>query len=404
MQTGPEARGIARYRMLFEHPHVPALLGWGIVARLPLGMTALTLILVVRAGGAGYGEAGLVAAAYSLAVAVGAPYAGRRVDRRGAAPVLRLRLVAFPALLCLVALGGELDAPVVLVSLAAAAAGLALPPVSSALRSIWPRVLGDDAVRTAYALEAALQEVIFVGGPLLVAVLAVVSPLLAVLGAAAATLVGTLMFVRLPPVRAAGPAEEHHGSRLGALSSPGVRTIALLALFLGLAFGSVEIAAPAFAELEGNRALAGLALAGFAAGSLAGGLAAGLRPSSDDRRRLLVGAAVLVAALVLPLLAGSLATLTALFFVAGVPIAPIVGSAYGLIGRVAAPGSVAEAFAWFGTAVSTGFAGGSVAGGWLVDQHGWRSSVLLGVGFAGAGAAFLAARRATLAGTARPVR
>lgn len=398
MHVGEEVRGVARYRELVDLPFVAALLGWGLVARIPLGMTTLALILLVRSSGAGYGEAGLVAAAYAIAVGVGAPYAGRQVDRRGAAPVLRRRLVVFPALLLLVAVLGALGAPSVLLAVSAAAAGLSLPPVSSALRSIWPAVLGLDRARTAYALEAALQELIFVVGPLLVAVLAAISPVAAVLGAAVAATVGTFAFVHLPPVREAGPSEHRHGSRLGALSSPGVRTIGVLALFLGLGFGAVEIAVPAFAEAKGNRALAGVALAGFAAGSLIGGLVAGLRPSRDERRRMLAAASVLAGALALPLLAGSLPTLTVLLVAAGLPIAPLVAAAYGLIGRVAALGSVAEAFAWFGTAVSTGFAGGTVLGGWLVDREGWRSSVVLGVCLAAAGAALALACRKTLDG------
>ncbi len=399
MRVSEEARGVARYRDLVAGPFVGALLGWGLLARMPLGMTTLALILLVRSTGAGYGEAGLVAAAYAIAVGVGAPYAGRQVDRRGAAPVLRRRLLVFPSLLLLVALLGALGVPSPLLAVSAAAAGLSLPPVSSALRSIWPSVLGVDRARTAYALEAALQELIFVGGPLLVALLAAVSPVAAVVGAAVAAGVGTLAFARVPPVREAGPSEHRHGSRLGALSSPGVRTIAVLAVFLGLGFGAVEIAVPAFAELEGSRALAGVALAGFAGGSLMGGLVAGLRPSSDERRRMLAGASVLAGALALPLLASSLPMLTVLLVVAGLPIAPLVAAAYGLIGRVAAPGSVAEAFAWFGTAVSSGFAGGSVLGGWLVDREGWRASVLLGVCLAGAGALLAVARRSTLEGT-----
>jgi predicted MFS family arabinose efflux permease len=273
-----------------------------------------------------------------------------------------------------------------------------MPPVSSALRSIWPRVLGEDDARTAYALEAALQEAIFVGGPLVVAVLAALWAPAGVLGAAVFAAIGTLAFVRLEPVRAAGAAEHRHGSPLGALSSPGVRTITLLALFLGLAFASVEIAVPAFAEAHGGRALAGVALAGFAAGSLVGGLAAGLRPSSDEPRRMLLGASVLACALALPLLSTSLAAMTVLLFVTGLPIAPTIAAAYGIIGRVAALGSVAEAFSWFGTAVSTGFAGGAIAGGRLIDDHGWRASVALAVGFAALGVLLAALRGGTLTG------
>jgi MFS family permease len=390
-------RGIARYRALFANPYAASLLAWSIVARLPNGMAALALVLLVRETGAGYGEAGLVAAAYSIAVAVGAPYGGRQVDRRGAARVLWVRMILYSTLFGLVALLGAVQAPIGVIALVAAAAGLTLAPVSSVLRSIWPAVAGVDGAKTAYALDAALQEVIFVGGPLIVALLATIDPVAAVAGAAVLAAVGTLAFVRLPPVRRAGPAEEQHRSRLGALSAVGVRTIALLSLFLGLGFGAVEIAVPAFAEAEGNRAFAGIALAGFSAGSLVGGLVAGLRPSSDERRRIILGTYVLACLMLLPLAAQSVATMTVLLFLAGLPIAPVVAGLYGQIGRVAAAGSVAEAFSWFGTSVSVGIAGGSVAGGWLIDTRGWEAAVLLGVLFLGIGAVVTTLRRPTLA-------
>ena len=397
MSEVPEARGVARYRELFGNQYAASLLAWSIVARLPMGMAALALVLLVRGTGAGYGTAGLVAAAYAIAVAIGAPYGGRQVDRRGARLVLRRRLVLFPTLFGLVAVLGETGAPIAAIAVAAAAAGLTVAPVSSVMRSIWPTVAGADGARTAYALDAALQEVIFVGGPLLVAVLAVIDPVAAVAGAAVLAAVGTYAFSRLPPVREAGPAEHRHSARFGALSAVGVRTIALLSLWLGLGFGAVEIAAPAFAEAQGNRALAGVALAGFSAGSLVGGLIAGLRPSSDERRRIIFGTVVLTLLMALPLAARSVGSMALLLFFAGLPIAPVVAAMYGQIGRVAATGSVAEAFSWFGTAVSIGIAGGSVAGGWLIDSHGWRAAVLLGIACLGVGALLTALRHSTLA-------
>ena len=52
-------------------------------------------------------------------------------------------------------------------------------------------------------------------------------------------------------------------------------------------------------------------------------------------------------------------TLYLLSFVAGLPIAPTIGALYALIDRSARKGTAAEAFAWFGTAVSVGIATGS---------------------------------------------
>jgi len=392
-----EVRGLARYRELFANDHAVALFAWSIVARLPLGMAALALVLLVRDSGGDYAEAGLVAAAYGVAIAIGAPYAGRQVDRRGPRRVLFRRMIVYPALFGLVAVLGELDAPIPVIAAAAAASGLTIAPVSSALRSIWPEVAGSDGASTAYSLDAALQEMIWVGGPLIVAVLAAIDPVAAVAGVAVIAGVGTLGFSRIPPVREAGPAEVRHSSKLGALSSVGVRTIALLAIWLGLGFGSLEIAVPAFADTEGNRALAGIGLAGFAAGSLVGGLLAGLRPPRDERRRIVVGSFVLAALMLFPLAATSIATMTLLLFFAGLPIAPVVAAVYGQVGRVAAEGSVAEAFSWFGTAISIGIATGSVVGGVLIDAGSWRWSALLGVGCVAVGAVVTALRVRTLA-------
>ena len=392
-----ETRGLARYRELFANDHAAALFVWSIVARLPLGMAALALVLLVRNAGGDYAEAGLVAAAYGLAVAVGAPYGGRQVDRRGPRVVLFRRMIIYPTLFGLVAVLGEVDAPMPAIAVVAAASGLTLAPVSSALRSIWPEVAGADGASTAYSLDAALQEMIWVGGPLLVAVLAVIDPVAAVAGVAVIAAIGTFVFSRIPPVREAEPAEVRHSSKLGALSAVGVRTIALLALWLGLGFGSLEIAVPAFADTEGNRALAGIGLAGFAAGSLVGGLVAGLRPARDERRRIVVGTLVLATLMLLPLAATSIATMTLLLFCAGLPIAPVVAAVYGQVGRVAAEGSVAEAFSWFGTAISIGIATGSVMGGALIDAGSWRWSVALGVVCVAVGAVVTALRVRTLA-------
>ena len=389
-------RGVARYGELFANPHAAALLAWSIVARLPLGMAALALILLVRNAGGDYGEAGLVTAVYGVSVAVGAPYGGRQVDRHGPRTVLHHRNVLYPSLFVLVAVLGAAGAPVALIALAAAAAGVTLAPISAVLRSIWPTVAGEDAANTAYSLDAALQEMIWVGGPLIVAVLAVFSPVAAVAGVAVVAAVGTFSFTRIPPVHDAAPAEERHTSRWGALSAVGVRTLCLMSLFIGLGFGAVEIAVPGFADQQGNRALAGIGLAGFAAGSLVGGLVAGLWPLRDAPRRIVVGSFVLAAALALPLVATSMLTMTVLLFVAGLPIAPTVAAVYGQLGRVTMTGSVAEAFAWFSTAISIGIAAGSLAGGVLIDTRGWRWSMLLGLCCVALAGVVVTIRRGTL--------
>ena len=367
------------------------------LGRLPLGMTPLALLLLLRAEGESYGAAGAAIAAYAVAVGVGAPVAGRRVDRIGPYPVLRLRAVLYFVLLGAVVVLAVADAGIAAIAAVAALAGLALPPLSSTVRIVWPRLAPAELRTTAYALEAALQEVFFVGGPLLAAGLSAIEPVAALAGAGLVSLVGASATARLPPVRETPPSRLVHAGLLGALASPGVRLVVLYAATIGIGFGAVELAMPAFAEAEGSRELGGVALACFAGGSLVGGLLAGLRPAGSERRRFLCGAIVLAIALLGLQLAVSMSTLYLLAFVAGLPIAPTVAALYTLIDRSARDGTAAEAFAWFGTAVSIGIAIGAAGAGALVDERGVRAAFALGALLAFCGAALAFVRRGVFA-------
>jgi MFS family permease len=384
------------YRELLGLPHAKALVGWSLLGRVPVGMTPLALLFLVRSQGESYGAAGIVVAVYAVALGVGAPIGGRQVDRYGPTPVLLIRVVLFAAFLTAVVLLAVADAEIAPIAFFSALAGLSMPPLSSTVRVVWPRLARDELRSTAYALEAALQELHFVGGPLLAAALAAIEPVAAVAGAGLASLVGTTAVARLPPVRETPPSRAGGAGRLGALGSAGVRTIVLYAATAGVAFGAVELAMPALAEEHGARELGGIALACFSAGSLVGGLLAGLRPTRSDLRRFVSGAFVLSGALLAFQLAVSIPTLCVLAFVAGLPIAPTIGALYTLIDRTARQGTAAEAFAWFGTAISIGIAIGSALGGLLVDERGVRWSFAVGAVVAFAGAALGWLRRGTL--------
>jgi MFS family permease len=385
--------GLARYGALFRVPHVRRLVLSGMLARLPAGMIGLALLLLVREQGGTYAAAGVVSGAYFVATAVGAPVAGRLVDRRGQARILLTRAMIFPALLLAVCLLALLDAPLAVVGLAAAAAGALMPPVGASLRALWPRIFGDPELRAAaYALEASLQEITFIVGPLLVALIAAaLSPAVALGVAAVVGGVGTLLIALAEPVRAWRPDEVRHPSLLGALASRGVVTLVGLSACLGVGFGGTEVGFPAFAEQHGGAELGSIPLSLFAAGSLVGGLIAGARVTMPPLRLLRVSAVLLTFGLALPLLGWSLPSMAVLAFVAGLAIAPVVMSAYGLVDAVAARGTAAEAFAWITTAVFAGFSIGMALGGTLIEAYGTKASFVLGTAAAAVGAALVAA-------------
>jgi MFS family permease len=359
-------------------------------------MTALALLFLLRGEGYGYGAAGVGVAGYTVAVGVGAPIAGRRVDRVGPARVLLVRGVVYPALMGAVIAFALLDAGIGPIAAAATAGGLAMPPLPATVRIVWPRLVSDELRATAYALEAALQEVFFLGGPLLAAGLAAAEPVAGVAGAGLACLVGTTATAGLPPVRETPASRSESAGLLGALGAPGVRTIVVYATAIGAGFGAVELAMPAFAEGHGSRELGGIALACFSGGSLTGGLVAGARPQGAGLRRFVLGSFGIALGLLGFQLAFSVPSLCVLAFVAGLPIAPTVAVVYTLIDRGARPGTVAEAFAWFGTAISVGIAAGAALAGLLVDERGVRWAFGLGAAAALLGATLAVVRRNTL--------
>jgi predicted MFS family arabinose efflux permease len=393
--------GLGRYAALFRAPSVPQVVLAGLLGRLPLGMVPIGTVLLVRGAGHSYAVVGAVVAALSVASAAAAPFVGRLVDRVGQTRVLIPLALLFPASLGLLVLFANRHASAVLLLVLAAATGFALPPIGACIRTLWPSMLPAHGLReTAYALEAWLQELAFVLGPVLVGGLAALtSASVAMLAAGALGLVGTLWFALTPPVQAVNG---HQGagvrSRRGALGSPAVRTVIYACIALGCAFGVVEVTMPAFAEVHATRAQGGFALACFAAGSLIGGIWSGTRaapPRPELRFAWMLTA--LGVGLIPPLLAPSLPVICVLLVLAGIPIAPAFASSYGLVERLAVPGTTTEAFSWLSTAIVTGISLGTAVGGVVIEHAGVTWSLALAAPSALVAAAVVVALRASLA-------
>ena len=333
-------RGLRSYRELLAQRGVGSLVAWGLFARLPMGMLALALVLLVRGGGRSYAEAGLVSAAEALAFAVGSPVGGRLVDRRRPAGVLLSYAIAYAATMALLAVLAVGGAPLWSLVAAAAATGATLPPVAPTIRMLWPSVAGERLQPAAFAMEATLQELFFVAGPLLVGLLTSLTTSSAgIIAAAVISAAGVAGLIANTPVGRYRhrPHAQRDSHLLAALSPPAVRRIVVFVAGYGLTYGAVEVAMPAFAEQHGGRSLSSITLAAWAAGSLAGGLlASGQRPI-DPHRRLRVISVAFAGLLVLPMLAGSIPVMAACMFVAGLPIAPAVAITYGMVQAAALP-------------------------------------------------------------------
>ncbi len=392
----------ARYARILRTPHVRPLILAALVARLPIGMDSLAIVLFLRQRTGSYAVAGVVAAAYALGAGGGQPMAARLIDRLGQRTVL-LPMAALHVVWLGVLVGlGFLDAPAPVLALVALVAGVLVPPVGSTLRPLWPEMLRDapDLVPTAYALDSVLVEMIFVVGPLLTAAAtALLSPAIALGVSAVLVAVGTVAFTASPPSREwrPQPGEGDHGW-LGALRSSGIRTIVAVAIPLGLCFGMMEVTLPAFSEDMAERAWAGVLLSVWSLGSMLSGIAYGGWVGRVPLVSAYVRLSLALPLTFLPLAAvPSLWAMPVLCLLAGVAIAPLLASAVQLAGQVAPRGALTEAFTWPITALIIGIALGNALAGLVVEAADWRVSFLVAAGAATIGGVLAFTRRETLA-------
>ncbi len=371
------------YRELLATPGGLRFSSSAFVARMPIAMMGLGIVLLVVAETGRYGRAGALSATFALVNAGAAPAIARLVDRLGQRRVLLravpLHLVALVAFVVL----ASREAPTWAQAAAIVAAALAAPSIGSLVRARWGYVLGSDPrIGTAYALESVLDELIFVVGPLLVTLLAtLVAPQLGLLVAGLLLAAGTGLLVSHRVSEP--PPSPHSGDHPSALRSLGLPPLMAVMVFVGGVFGAVEISAVAFADETGHRALAGPLLACYATGSMLSGLAFGsLRGRMPPRQSLLLGAAVMTATVVALPFVDPTWLLALLLVLAGVGIAPTLISAFSLSERVVPAAALTEGLTWMTTALVVGFAGATWVSGRLVDSAGvpWAFSVATGSG------------------------
>lgn len=375
----------AGYLEILRARHAARLLTGTLIGRLPNATAAIAVVLFIRAEGGSYSLAGALAAVYGVSNAVGQPLLGRLVDMYGQ-PRVQLPAALVSALgMALFAFAGTDPLPVAYVAMVVA--GLFTPPLEGGLRALWPSVLRkEEQVHTAYAMDAVAQEIMFTVGPLLVTLcVALWSAQAALLVLNVIGVLGALSVVVSPPSRAwrSAPREAHW---LGALRSAGLVALLGAFLFVGIALGSITVAALSYSDGHGGDAVYGWLMAGIGLGALVGGTVYGARrwTGAPERRLSLLVALLAVCYVPLMLVPGPVA-MTALTALAGVFLAPCIACAFVLVDRHAPRGTVTEAFSWLVTTFTVGASVGTGLAGPVVEWGGavWGFAV---PGVAGAAA------------------
>ncbi len=375
------------YADILRQPGAARFTAAAFVARLPISMVGLGIVLMVSAVRGSYALAGAVAAAYTVSSALLNPLGSRAVDRWGQRRVVRILVVVHAAGLLALAFATTQGSPALVLATLAIVSGATQPATGALVRARWAHLLGNDRrLRTAFAFEGVLDELIFVVGPPLATFLAVAvsAPAPVVVSALLVSLGSLLLLIQRasePPARPVHQVRQGHPLR-----RRGVPSVLVVLLAIGAVFGSIDVATVALADEAGLRIAAGAILAAYAAGSMASALVLGARSSKSTDSVLptvLLVASVGLVIVTLPLLLRpGLLALGLLALLAGLAVSPVLITGFSLVEVLVEPREITEGLSWAISAIGLGVAASAAGTGWLVDQAGSAAGFGLTVGAA----------------------
>ena len=374
---------LTTYRRILAVPGAALFSATGLVARLPISMQGLGIVLLVVGTTGSYGLAGSVAGATTVANAVASILQGRYLDRLGQGRVLPALILAWGVALGLLVVSVHADWPRWTAYLFGVVAGLMLPPVGTCVRARWSYVLVEPRqVQTAYALESVVDEAVFIAGPILVTALATSwDPVAGLAAAIIAGIGGTVLFAAQR-----GTEPPPHPKVIAVEDRPRMpwRTVlplAVVALALGSLFGSAEVTTVAFAREHGAEGVTGLLLALWSLGSLLAGVATGaVQWQVGPAGRLRVGTAALTLGMSPLGLIGPIWLMGAALFLAGFAIAPTLIATLSLVEQTVPSARLSEGMSFIHTGIAAGLAPGAALSGIVIDAAGASPAYLVAVG------------------------
>ena len=369
---------MAGYRDLLRTPGVGRIIAAQLTARFPSGMTSLALLMHIEHVTGTYGAAGLVLAAASVGQAISGPITSRWMGRWGMRRVLTLTMIV-----CAMSLAGIglFELPIAAYMALGLMSGLSTPPVQSAVRTIYPKMVNSRQLTPLFSLDASLQEIIWILAPVVITIVATqIGTVVGIMMVVVILFAGGSWFILSPEVgRVRIPRSRRRFGRVPA------RPAVLLATVMGfLLIGACAAVEAGVIATFGHGGLqAGLVLAIFSVGSLAGGLLSGGIPIGRwamARRMAIVAAGLVVTTFSLSVwwLSGSL-------LVAGIGVAPALAVMFAMTTASVKFSDTAEAFGWVGTGQLIGAAAGSAIAGFLIDGMGPTGAYWTAAGFAVAG-------------------
>lgn len=357
---------------------LPALIG-----RSALAMGGLALLIAVQDSTGSYTQAGFATAAFGIANVIAAPWRARAVDRFGQRIALTTMASGQASGFIALALIMEAEGVAAIWFLAlSAVAGLTAPPLGAAMRMVWASLTTAGDQRTkAFSIDAVCEDLLFVGGPVIItSVIVASSPSIGLWVTAAAVSFGT---AAMTSSASSGALRGTGGSGARGdrpLRQPGFARVLTVLLGVGGVLGVTEIAAPATAAQRDAVAASGWLLAVFAGGSALGGFLYGqLNLKAGIGKRLFALCVSMGLAAVFVSQLDTLGLFAAGLALIGLFLAPSLITGYLIADSIVPDTSRTEASTWINTSVNLGASLASAAAGLVIDRSGaWLALLLVG--------------------------
>ena len=358
----------------------------GFIARLPIAMDALAIILFVQSVDGRYAIAGSLTAVAALVTVISSPLWSKAADHFGQRNVLStaipIRILAIITFVALVMNGAPVWSWFAAIFLAESAS----VSIGSMTRRRWAHVLGDDkkdVLSTSYTFESLLDEFIYILGPVITtAVVAAIAP-------SAGLLLGVLFLLVGAPLlishKNSDPGVEHRhvGKKLKSVfRNQKLQAVAIPLTIAGGAFSAVNICVVAFSEERGAKSVSGVLLGIWAVGGAVSALVNGSITWKISHGARYVGYMVGMAlvSLSFPFI-NNFYVLGLALFLQGLCIAPLLPNGLSLVTDSVSPSQMTQAITLATAGIPLTGSLSSFLSGVVIDNYGASAALWLPFGF-----------------------
>jgi MFS family permease len=374
------------YSELFKTPGGKRIASAGFIARMPVAMDTLAIILFVHSVDKRYSIAGALTAVAAFTTVISSPLWSKMADQRGQRFILRvavpIRISAIIAFIVLVKSGAPIWSWFLSIFIAEAAS----VSIGSMTRRRWVHMIdgeNKDLLAASYAFESLLDEFIYILGPIITtAIVAAVSPV-------AGLLLGVVFLIVGAPLIAThkssdpGIEDRELGEKLkSVMHNRKLQAVGIPLTIAGGSFSAVNISVVAFASEKNMATTSGLILGMWAAGGAVSAVINGAIRWKISHGKRYVGYLIgmTLVALTFPFIE-NLYLLGFALFLQGMCVGPLLPNGLPLVANSVAASQMTQAITLVTAGIPLTGALSSFLSGRIIDSYGASSGLWLPFGF-----------------------